>query len=106
MSFFEERQKMAERKFQHDEELRFKAFAKAARVLGHWIAPQLGLSGDAAETYAHSLVTQDMSKSAVDSTINRVLADFKAKGVEMSEHRIRKEIESIVKQVREEMTKS
>ena len=46
MSDFSDRQKGFERKFAHDEELRFKATARRNRLLGLWAAEKLGKTGD------------------------------------------------------------
>ena len=52
MASFEDREKGFERKFAHDEELKFKATARRNRLLGLWAAGQMGLSGDDAQNYA------------------------------------------------------
>ena len=93
MTGFDDRKKTAENKFQLDEEMRFKINARRTKLLGLWVAQQLGHSGDAAETYAKSLVVEDMSKPGDDDVVQKVLADTKAKGLDISEHRIRKELE-------------
>ena len=51
MSTFDKRQEGFEKKFAHDEELKFKAEARRNRLLGMWAADKLGLSGDAATAY-------------------------------------------------------
>src|SRR5690606_12998347 len=52
MSGFDKREEGFEKKFAHDEELRFKAMARRNKLLGLWAAELLGLSGDAAAAYA------------------------------------------------------
>jgi hypothetical protein len=105
MTGFDERGKGAERKFQHDEELRFKINARRAKLTGLWVAAQLGLSGAEAETYAKSVVVEDMSKPGDDDIVEKVMADLKAKGVEITEHRIRKELDGFGVQAREQLMK-
>ncbi|MSP48049.1 MAG: DUF1476 domain-containing protein [Alphaproteobacteria bacterium] len=105
MTGFDDRQKDAEKKFQRDEEMRFKVMARRAKMLGHWVAGQLGLKGDAAEAYAKSMVAEDMSKPGDSDVVAKVLADLKVKGIEMSEHRIRKELENFAVQAREQLMK-
>ena len=48
MTTFGKREEGFEKKFAHDEELRFKASARRNRLLGQWAAEKLGLTGDAA----------------------------------------------------------
>ena len=52
MSTFDKREDDFEKKFAHDEELRFKAQARRDKLLGLWAADKLGKSGQEAEAYA------------------------------------------------------
>jgi hypothetical protein len=52
MTTFEDREKGYERKFAHDQELKFRATARRNKMLGLWAAEQLGLSGEEAQAYA------------------------------------------------------
>ncbi|MBM3532388.1 MAG: DUF1476 domain-containing protein [Alphaproteobacteria bacterium] len=106
MTGFDDRKKDAEKKFQLDEEMRFKVNARRTKLLGLWVAGQMGLSGDAAEAYAKSLVVEDMSKPGDDDVVHKAVADLKAKDLDISEHRIRKELEGFGKQAREQLMKS
>ena len=45
MTTFDKREEGFEKKFAHDEELRFKATARRNKLLGLWAAEKLGLSG-------------------------------------------------------------
>ena len=45
MSTFDRREEGFENKFAHDQELQFKALARANKLLGLWAAQQLGKSG-------------------------------------------------------------
>ncbi|MBM3545879.1 MAG: DUF1476 domain-containing protein [Alphaproteobacteria bacterium] len=106
MTGFDDRKKDAEKRFQLDEEMRFKVNARRTKLLGLWVAGQMGLSGDAAETYAKSLVIEDMSKPGDDDVVSKAIADLKGKGIDMTEHRIRKELEEFGKQARDQLMKS
>ena len=52
MTTFDKREEGFEKKFAHDEELRFKANARRNKMLGLWAAEKLGLTGADAEAYA------------------------------------------------------
>ena len=52
MTTFDKREDAYEKKFAHDEELRFKANARRNKLLGLWAAEKLGKSGDDVEAYA------------------------------------------------------
>jgi hypothetical protein len=89
MTSFEEREKGFERKFAHDEELKFKATARRNRLLGLWAAEQMGVSGDAAQAYAREVIKADLAEPGEEDVVRKIRADFDAKGVAQSDHQIR-----------------
>ena len=93
MSTFDKREEGFEKKFAHDEELRFKAHARRNKLVGLWAAEKLGLAGAAAEAYAKDVVTADMDKPGSDGVFNKVRKDFDDKGVAQSDHQIRRTME-------------
>lgn len=90
-----DREKAFETKFAHDEEKRFGATARRNKLLGYWAAEKLGLSGDAAEAYAKEVVVADFVEAGDEDVIRKVLADFQAKGLDLTDRHIRLEIESL-----------
>ncbi len=92
MSNFEEREKGFERKFAHDEELRFRATARRNKLLGLWAAEKLGLSGDEAQAYAKDVVKADLQEPGEEDVFRKLRADFDAKGVDQSDHQIHRMI--------------
>lgn len=90
MTTFEDREKGFERKFAHDEELKFKATARRNKLLGLWAAEQLGLSGDEAQAYAKDVVKADLAEPGEEDVFRKLRADFDAKGVAQSDHQIRR----------------
>lgn len=81
MTTFDKREQGFEAKFIHDEELRFKAVARCNKMLGNWAAAQLGLTGDAAATYANELVTANLGSQTTDETLGKVSRDLAPKGI-------------------------
>jgi hypothetical protein len=96
MSSFDERESSFENKFKHDKELEFKATARRNKLLGLWAANLLGIHGAEAETYAKSVVKADMEKPGDQDVVDKLLADFKQRGVDMSEHRLRKQMTELL----------
>jgi hypothetical protein len=92
MTTFDERERSYEAKFAHDAELRFKATARRDRLLGLWVASQLGLSGAEADQYSMSVVRADFKHPGDEDVIEKVLEDLKAKGVALSEQDIKKKL--------------
>ena len=90
MTTFEDREKGFERKFAHDEELKFRATARRNKLLGLWAAEKMGLSGDAAQAYAREVIKADLAEPGDEDVFRKLRADFDAQGVEQSDHQIRR----------------
>ena len=90
MTTFEDREKGFERKFAHDEELKFRATARRNKLLGLWAAEKLGLTGDEAQAYAREIVKADLAEPGEDDVFRKVRSDFDAKGIAESDHQIRR----------------
>jgi hypothetical protein len=95
MNGFEKREEDFEKKFAHEEELRFRAHARRNRQLGLWAAGKLGLTGAEAESYAAAIVAGFIN--APDAALFKKLrTDFDAKGVAQSDHQITRTIEELM----------
>ena len=90
MVTFDEREKSFEKKFVHDEELRFKATARRNKLLGLWAAEKMGLAGDAAQVYAREVVKADLEEPGEEDVYRKVKGDLDARGIESSETEVRK----------------
>jgi hypothetical protein len=98
MTTFEEREKGFERKFVHDEELKFKATARRNKLLGLWAAERLGLAGDAAQAYARELIKADLAGPGDQDVFRKLRTDFDAKGIAESDHQIRRMMDEMMSQ--------
>jgi hypothetical protein len=98
MTTFDEREKSFEKKFAHDEELRFKATARRNKLLGAWAAQKLGLSGAEADAYAKEVVMADFEEAGDHDVFRKVRKDFDAKGVVQSDQDIRKTMDELMGQ--------
>jgi hypothetical protein len=89
MTTFDKREEGFEKKFAHDEELRFKATARRNKLLGNWAAEKLGLTGPAVDAYAKEVVMADFEESGDDDVFRKLRKDFDAKGVSQTDQQIR-----------------
>lgn len=89
MSTFQKREEGFEKKFAHDEELKFKAMARRNKMLGLWAAGQLGKTGPDAEAYAKSVILADFEEAGDDDVLRKVKGDFDAAGLAIGEQQIR-----------------
>ena len=103
MESFERRKDGFERKFAHDEELKFKATARRTRLLGHWAAEKLGLSGADADAYAREVVKADFEAPGDDDVLRKIRTDFDAKKVALSDHQIRRTMEELLVKAAEQI---
>ena len=106
MNQFDDREKAFEAKFAHDQELTFKVMARRNKLLGLWAAGQMGMSDADAEAYAVDVVKSDFEEAGDEDVYRKVKGDLEAKGVDLSEHQVRREMEDQLviakKQVMEE----
>lgn len=96
MATFNEREKSFEKKFEKDQELQFKAQARRNRLLGQWAAGLMGMKGEAADAYAKEVVKADFEKPGEDDVFDKIMGDFKAKGVSQSEHQVRRKMDELL----------
>jgi hypothetical protein len=94
---FDKREEEFEKRFAHDEELRFKAIARRNKMLGIWAAEKLGLAGADAEAYARELVMTEFAAGDHD-VFGKIRRDFDAKGVVQSDHQIRRTMDELLAQ--------
>ena len=95
MTTFDKREEEFEKKFAHDEELRFKATARRNKMLGLWAAEKLGLSGAEAEAYAKEVVMAEFAEGDHDIA-RKIRKDFDAKGAVVSDHQIQRTMEELM----------
>jgi hypothetical protein len=98
MANMDDRKEAFEKKFAHDEELKFKATARRNKLLGLWAAEKLGKSGDDAEAYAKEVVMSDFEEAGDEDVFRKVRADFDAASVDQSDHQIRRTMEELMAQ--------
>ena len=104
MASFSEREQAFENKFKHDAELRFKIIMRRNKRVGLWAAGLLGHTGDKAEEYAKSVVESDFEKLGHDDVIAKLMADFETAKLEMSEHRLLKQMEEMLDEAQRQIT--
>jgi len=85
MTTFDKREEGFEKKFAHDEELKFKSYARRNKLLGLWAAGQLGKSGPDADAYAKEVVLADFEEAGDQDVLHKVANDLKSKGVSEQE---------------------
>lgn len=96
MASMKDREDTFEKKFVHDEELKFKAMARRNKLLGLWAAEKLGKTGPDADVYAVEVVNSDFEEAGDDDVFRKVRKDFDAAGVGQSDHQIRRTMDELL----------
>jgi hypothetical protein len=100
---FEKREKGFESKWAHDEELRFKVFARRNKLLGVWAAGEMGISGPAADAYAKEVVAADFEKPGDDDVFDKVRRDLDTKKIALSDHMLRRKMEELLEEAKRQV---
>ncbi len=94
MSGFSDREKAFETQFAQDDSLRFKVTARRNKLLGLWAAEKLGEAD--ADAYAKSVVAADFDRPGDGDVLEKVAADFAAKGVGIDTAALRVEMDRLM----------
>jgi hypothetical protein len=103
MTTFDEREQNFEKKFKHDQELRFKTNARRNKLLGLWAAARMGLQGPDAEAYAAAIVQADLGSSGGVGARDKVVKDLTAKGISTSPGEVEREMERLFAVAKEQL---
>ncbi|MBI3445203.1 MAG: DUF1476 domain-containing protein [Magnetospirillum sp.] len=102
MSAFDDREKAFEAKYRLDQEMEFKAKIRRDKLFGLWAAEQMGIGGDAAKTYALSVIDIEFDGTDHDAA-HKIIRDFAASGLAMSEADIRHKMAVLMEIAREQL---
>ena len=98
MTTFDKREEGFEKKFALDEEQKFKALARRNKLLGLWVAAQLGMSGDEANAYAREVVAAEFGEARDADVVRKVMGDLAAKDIAVTEEQIRAKMNELMAQ--------
>jgi len=103
MTTFNDREKAFEDKYKHDQDLQFKVEVRRNKLLGIWVAELMGLEGADAEAYAKEVVAADFEEPGDADVVRKVMGDLEDKGQEMTEHRLRKKMDALLLEAKEQV---
>ncbi len=92
MGAFDDREKGFEKKFAHDQDLKFKAEARRNKMIGEWAASKLGLAGSEVEDYIKAVRRADFEEAGDEDVVRKISKDFQDKGVAVSDDDIRAQL--------------
>ena len=100
MSSFDEREKGFEKKFAHDEELKFKISARRNKYIGQWASQILGYNSDQEKEYIQSVISADLQKKGIEDLVLKLKTDLTDHNI--PEEEIRKKIEELNEKAKSE----
>jgi hypothetical protein len=100
---FEDREKTYESKWAHDEDVRFRTIARRNKLLGLWAAGEMGLSGAAAESYAHVLLDLEVKGGRDEDLVQKIRADFDTQKIALSDHVIHRKMEELLAEAQDQV---
>jgi len=100
MSALDDLERLYQARFAYDDALMFRIRARRARLAGLWAGELMGLSPEAAERYADDLTSGGATGPGGGDLGVRIVADLRAAGVELSEHRVEKRLHRLLDEAR------
>ena len=106
MSKFDERGKSFEKKFQMDEELKFKISARANKHLGEWAGKILGIDNkEKIQDYIQEVIKSDLQEEGQEDVFQKIKKDFQAASINVEEKEIRDQMEKAFLRAKEDFKK-
>ena len=102
MNKFDERGKTFEKKFQIDEELKFKVEAKSNKYLGEWASLKLGKIEEEKQKYIQEIIKADMEEAGREDVFRKVKKDFQAASITIEDSEIRDQMEKALLRAKED----
>ena len=101
MNKFDEREKTFEKKFQIDEELKFKVEAKSNKYLGEWASLKLGKTEEEKQKYIQEIIKADMEEAGREDVFRKVKRDFQAASITIEDSEIKDQMEKALLRAKE-----
>ena len=102
MNKFDERTKTFEKKFQIDQELKFKVEARSNKYLGEWAGSQLGKTEEEKRKYIQEIIKADMEEAGSEDVFRKVKMDFQKASITMNDSEIRDQMAKALLRAKED----
>ena len=93
MSTFEDRKKSFEKKFAHDQELKFKVDARKNKYIAQWVSKILGYDQEKEKAYIQSVIKADFQEAGDEDVFRKIKKDLKDHNI--SDEEIRKKMNEL-----------
>ena len=93
MGTFEDRKKSFEKKFAHDQELKFKVDARKNKYIAQWVSKILGYNEEKEKSYIESVIKADFQEAGDEDVFRKIKEDLKDHNI--SDDEIRKKMNEL-----------
>jgi len=93
MSKFDEREKSFEKKFQMDEELKFKVQSRSNKYLAEFVSEKLNKNEEETKNYIREIIKADMEEAGQEDVFRKIKKDFQKASVSIEDPEIRDQME-------------
>ena len=102
MNKFDERKKTFEKKFQIDQELKFKVEARSNKYLGEWAGSQLGKTEEEKRKYIQEIIKADMEEAGSEDVFRKIKKDFQTASIAIGDSEIRDQMDKALLRAKED----
>ena len=102
MNKFDEREKTFEKKFQIDQELKFKVEARSNKYLGEWASSQLGKNNGEKQKYIEEIIKADMEEAGSEDVFRKIKKDFQKASIVLEDSEIRDQMIKALSRAKED----
>ena len=102
MKKFDEWKKTFEKKFQIDQELKFKVEARSNKYLGEWAGSQLGKSEEEKRKYIQEIIKADMEEAGSEDVFRKIKKDFQTASITIEDSEIRDQMDRALLRAKED----
>ena len=102
MNKFNEREKTFEKKFQIDQELKFKVEARSNKYLGEWAGSQLGKTEEEKRKYIQEIIKADMEEAGSEDVFRKIKEDFQTASITIGDSEIRDQMDRALLRAKED----
>ena len=100
MNKFDDREKSFEKKFAHDEELKFKVSARRNKYIGEWVSKELGYNSDQEKDYIQAVIKADFKEQGDEDVFQKIKEDLKLHNI--SDDQIREKMKELNEKAKSE----
>ena len=93
MSRFDEREKSFEKKFQMDEELKFKVQSRSNKYLAEFVSEKLNKNEEETKNYIREIIKADMEEAGQEDVFRKIKEDFQKASISVEDSEIRNQME-------------